>query len=209
MRLFRWLLLSFIVACTAMCQETCADEQAAAKNDAAQKDVAKEKVAKEKEEEPKEEPDKKTPSRKPLVFKPKDITMPVPKRVPKATAKRQGEKKAAIPPAIRRPNAPLRPPLRRLNAGAAYRLENMGRRAHLTPAMQFHLNRSGATAYIPPNATNNRQRPPHFYPGVSRLPAQKPFANIERPQNALERYWPLLLEGRQDPNTGLIIWSLP
>jgi hypothetical protein len=26
---------------------------------------------------------------------------------------------------------------------------------------------------------------------------------------AFERYWPLLLEGREDPETGVVIWSIP
>lgn len=37
----------------------------------------------------------------------------------------------------------------------------------------------------------------------------KPFVNLERPANAVERYWPLLLEAREDRRTGLVIWSLP
>jgi hypothetical protein len=39
--------------------------------------------------------------------------------------------------------------------------------------------------------------------------SNKPFANVQQPQTAMERYWPLLLEGRQDTKSGLIIWSLP
>lgn len=37
----------------------------------------------------------------------------------------------------------------------------------------------------------------------------KPFNNLRRPRNAVERYWPLLAEGREDPRTGLVIWQLP
>lgn len=87
--------------------------------------------------------------------------------------------------------------------------------ANLTPAMQLHLSRSGgrlnqrafATQSAPAAAPG--QGPRNFYPGVNRAPTQKPFADIEQPLTGLQRYWPLLLEGREDPNTGLIIWSFP
>jgi hypothetical protein len=48
------------------------------------------------------------------------------------------------------------------------------------------------------------------YPStIYQRPVSKPFANIPQPQTAFDRYWPLMLEGREDPNTGQIIWSLP
>lgn len=37
----------------------------------------------------------------------------------------------------------------------------------------------------------------------------KPFAQVRPTPNAIDRYWPLLMERREDPNTGLIIWQLP
>ncbi len=214
MRLFRGL-LSCLIFCAVVCQATWADEPGAEKNKAAavvkeaqqdaQKDIAKKDNVQEGE-----------PEKKPLVFKPKDISMPVPDRVPKAAAKPQAEKKRVAPVADKQRRVPRRPPWQgspprqgRLSAGAAFRIENMGRHAPLSPAMRFHLHRSGREDYVTQNVPIRRQQAPNFYPGVSRLPAQKPFANIERPAPALERYWPLLLEGREDPHTGIIIWSLP
>lgn len=48
-----------------------------------------------------------------------------------------------------------------------------------------------------------------FYPPSSRQATSKPFEGVRPAPTAFERYWPLLLEGRQDPHTGVIIWSLP
>ncbi len=165
---------------------------------------------------------KKAPLHELPVLKPKQLGVPARLLVPEAVAKTRVEKKPAkkkvIQPAFRQPNAPFWFPRRAtLSPAAIFRLESMGRNAQLSPAMQFHLNRSGASINAPPEAqssaaaatTVSGQRTPRFYPGVSRLPTQKPFANLERPPTAIERYWPLLLEGRQDPETGLIIWQLP
>jgi hypothetical protein len=37
----------------------------------------------------------------------------------------------------------------------------------------------------------------------------KPFSNMRPAPTAFERYWPLLLEGREDPKTGVVIWYIP
>jgi hypothetical protein len=37
----------------------------------------------------------------------------------------------------------------------------------------------------------------------------KPFSNVRPAPTAFERYWPLLLEGREDPKTGVVIWYIP
>jgi hypothetical protein len=37
----------------------------------------------------------------------------------------------------------------------------------------------------------------------------KPFENARPAPTAFERYWPLMLEGRQDPKTGVVIWYMP
>ncbi len=229
-------LLTFVccaLACAGWCQTTWADQQAAPEENAAAK-----KEADEEEEQAKKAPAAKEPVRKkkaPLhelpALKPNRLRVPERLLVPEAAAarrlvkkkpaeKKPAKKKQAIKPAVRRPRAPFWSPRQSgLNAGAAYQLENMGRHVHLSPAMRFHLNRSRATTNVPPRTRPTSASAPaaslpgqgaqRYFPGVSRLPTQKPFANLERPPTALERYWPLLLEGRQDPNTGLIIWSLP
>ena len=51
-------------------------------------------------------------------------------------------------------------------------------------------------------------------PPVVSAPAEpgfqaKPFAHASPPPNAIDRYWPLLMQRRKDPETGLIIWELP
>jgi hypothetical protein len=49
-------------------------------------------------------------------------------------------------------------------------------------------------------------------PGYTTLPPPrptKPFEGAQRPPTAFDRYWPLMLEGREDPKTGIIIWSIP
>jgi len=86
----------------------------------------------------------------------------------------------------------------------------------MTPALRWHLNRShGAGVIAPPGqqlstaTTLPGQGAAKFYPSVNRLPPRKPFADVQRPPTGLQSYWPLLLEGREDPNTGLILWSLP
>jgi len=165
--------------------------------------------------------------------KPKRLREPAQIFFPRAVAKPPAKRPAKVekPPAGNqakqplRANRPLRPPfwsprqsqLRQgnLSRASVYQLESMGRHVHLTPAMRWHLSRSGAAVTPPPAAKRSSattapgQGAAKFYPGVSRLPTQKPFANLERPATGLQRYWPLLLEGREDPNTGLIHWSLP
>ena len=182
----------------------------------------------------------KPPVRVPPARQPKKPLPPLPLLVQQGAAnlpakpvQRPVGQKAAQPlpanrrplPTNRRPNPPFWSPrqsqlpsgqLRRgqLSHAAVYHLESLGTHVHLTPAMRWHLNRSGAAvspsgATSPSSATVPGQGAEKFYPGVSRWPTQKPFADLERPASGLQSYWPFLLEGRQDPNTGLIIWSLP
>ncbi len=114
------------------------------------------------------------------------------------------------------PNPPFWSPRQlSLSPAATYRLESMGQHVHLSPAMRLHIGRSQQSAagrpaiQIPSPSMVPGQGARQYYPAVSRQPAQKPFADLERPPSGLESYWPLLLEGREDPNTGLIIWTLP
>ena len=102
-----------------------------------------------------------------------------------------------------------------LSRAASYRLQSLGNHVQLSPALRWRLN-GGAPAPSNQLASPVRnasaapgQGAQQFYPGVSRLPAQKPFSNVNRGPSGIQSYWPLLLEGRQDPNTGLIIWTLP
>lgn len=138
--------------------------------------------------------------------KQQQVKQPQPKR-PAGPQAAPGEKQPPPLPGLPRQEG--------LSASAAYRLQSMGTHVHLSPSMRWHLNRSqrGLTtpsANSPATAsTAPGQGAEKFYPGVSRLPAQKPFADLERPASGLQSYWPLLLEGREDPNTGLIIWTLP
>ena len=95
-----------------------------------------------------------------------------------------------------------------LSPASVYRLDGMGKHVQLTPALQYYLNRSGV-AVNPTTQATAATAPQTFYPGVSRLPPEKPFDNLQPQPNAFERYWPLMLQGYQDPKTGIIIWSLP
>lgn len=49
---------------------------------------------------------------------------------------------------------------------------------------------------------------PTHYQSVSQAPRQKPFANIARSPNAFERYWPLMLQARIDPETRTVYIGL-
>ncbi len=246
MRLFRWRVIAGCLLYGAVsCWVAWADEPVAAEKKAAAADDGAANDAEDNEKSAEKSAlARKAPQRIPPALNPHSFEIPVPRRFPDPAANLPPVKKQ---PAAKEKNAdqPLRPdarqplprqPLprqqppqqRRMNAGAAFRLGNMGRNAHLTPAMRYYLNRTGSLyrssglnrpgsgANLSPtsrshsstaNAVDHGAR--NFYPGVSRLPAQKPFVNIKQPATALDRYWPLLLEGRQDPNTGLIIWRLP
>jgi hypothetical protein len=69
---------------------------------------------------------------------------------------------------------------------------------------------AGATVYRPQQPTRYGVAVTPSYPTtIARAPVGKPFANVRPAPTAFERYWPLMLEGREDPNTGIIIWSLP
>ncbi|MDZ4657259.1 MAG: hypothetical protein SH868_06725 [Bythopirellula sp.] len=50
---------------------------------------------------------------------------------------------------------------------------------------------------------------PTYSTNAYRQPISKPFAGMRPAPTAFERYWPLLLEGREDPETGVVIWSIP
>jgi hypothetical protein len=80
----------------------------------------------------------------------------------------------------------------------------------LSPAMRWYAQQRDpvAVAQVPLGPAPSTA-PTNFYPGISRAQPPKPFTDAQREPSGLERYWPLLLEGRQDPNTGWILWRLP
>jgi hypothetical protein len=69
---------------------------------------------------------------------------------------------------------------------------------------------AGAGVYTPGRAAEYGAIAAPKYPTTIAGPrVGKPFENARPAPTAFERYWPLLLEGREDPKTGVIIWSLP
>lgn len=94
-----------------------------------------------------------------------------------------------------------------------YRNQNVG------PANQFRLY-GGRTLYSAPYyAVTTRRTVPRAFVSTATHnrnvvvnnagQTAKPFTNLQRPPNAVERYWPLLVEAREDPRTGLVYWQLP
>lgn len=67
---------------------------------------------------------------------------------------------------------------------------------------------AGAGVYTP-NRVTQTGRFPSTNNNVYAERAGKPFDNVRPAPTAFERYWPLMLEGRQDPKTGVIIWYMP
>lgn len=203
---------------------------------AAEKEQVQEKAVAEQEEAEQEAPQADAPNKAPApapkkivikkraplyqlpVLKPKQLTKSVPRIAPPAAPQPVVKQKPAPRPLPenRRPNLPFWLPRHSgLSSAATYQLNSLGRHVQLNPATRFHLHRANGGLPIEPEqqvasaATVTGQGAEKFYPGVSRLPAQKPFANVQPEPSGLQRYWPLLLEGREDPNTGLIIWTLP
>ncbi|TWU28214.1 hypothetical protein [Bythopirellula polymerisocia] len=87
----------------------------------------------------------------------------------------------------------------------------------LNPRLQPGAKNQQSTGYYP-SATRGRGQQgiassstgrPGYGLTPTRYATGKPFEGIRPAPTAFERYWPLLLEGRQDPHTGVIIWSLP
>ena len=152
------------------------------------------------------------------VLKPRQLIKSEPRIAPHPAVKTEVKQKPAPKQLLpeRPPNLPFWLPRQSgLSTAATYQLNSLGRHVQLNPATRFHLHRANGGLPIPPNqqiapaAKATGQGAEKFYPGVSRLPPQKPFANVRPEPTGLQRYWPLLLEGREDPNTGLIIWTLP
>ncbi len=98
---------------------------------------------------------------------------------------------------------------------ALYRLRNSS--TVPTPLHPRFQAGAGANVYVPTATGRTAVSPFHTgMPASSGVPTTayrqsvgKPFENIRHPPSAFERYWPLMLEGREDPKTGVIIWSLP
>jgi hypothetical protein len=106
---------------------------------------------------------------------------------------------------------------------ARYRMQSLRHPAQHSLSPRHPAGWPGATLYSTPYyaVTTHRTIPTRttsYYPtmasatnsaGVVTPGIRKPFADIRRPPNAVERYWPYMLEAREDPSTGLVIWRLP
>jgi len=102
---------------------------------------------------------------------------------------------------------------------ALYRMQNVGHPTQGASTLRRPSPYPSTTLYSTPYyaVTTWRavpQRPTSYYPTANNpspdVPqTQKPFADVRTPPNAFQRYWPYLLEAREDPRTGLIIWQLP
>jgi hypothetical protein len=86
---------------------------------------------------------------------------------------------------------------------AFYRVQNVGRPTMQTPGWPRYSQTPAVTSYPMPTTTARA-----YYPSTV-TPVEKPFAYVRPPATAFDRYWPFLMEAREDPDTGLIIWTLP
>jgi hypothetical protein len=69
---------------------------------------------------------------------------------------------------------------------------------------------AGAGIYTPSRGVRQSTSIVPSYPtNVYTQRVGKPFENVRPAPTAFERYWPLMLEGREDPKTGVIIWYMP
>ena len=78
--------------------------------------------------------------------------------------------------------------------------------------MRTHANYNVTTLYRRPYyaiPAVGYAAPPVVDPPLEPAFSAKPFAQVRHAPNAIDRYWPLLMERREDPNTGLVIWQLP
>ena len=96
---------------------------------------------------------------------------------------------------------------------AFYRVQNVGSPQQQASPWRRQQYGSSTTIYSAPYYTITTQRSVptarSYYPASSTAQTQKPFANLQPAPSAIDRYWPLLLEAREDPATGLVIWTLP
>ncbi len=69
---------------------------------------------------------------------------------------------------------------------------------------------AGASVYTPNRPNQYGVATSASYPmAINSQRTGKPFQNVRPAPTAFERYWPLMLEGREDPKTGVIIWYMP
>ena len=105
---------------------------------------------------------------------------------------------------------------------ARYRIADLDRRAQQSYVRRHPAGFPGTTLYSAPYyaITTHRTIPDrsvgnypssnaHYFPAGDATQTQKPFNNIRYQPNAVQRYWPYMLEAREDPKTGLVIWRLP
>ena len=103
-------------------------------------------------------------------------------------------------------------PVENLNPSARGELLSMGPYVRLTYSAKMQLRASTASRYATPSwrppAPSRRGVLPYFPAPTYQAPV-KPFANVRPAPSSFERYWPLLLEPRENPRTGRVIWTLP
>ena len=101
---------------------------------------------------------------------------------------------------------------------ARYRIESLNQRVQQAKVRRHPAGFLGSTIYSTPYyaITTHRTIPvpsTSYYPTTGVTPfetqAEKPFADVRHRPNAVQRYWPYMLEAREDPTTGLVIWRLP
>lgn len=87
---------------------------------------------------------------------------------------------------------------------AFYRVQNVGRPARQQSAWpQYSRTPTVSVHPTSPVVANT------YYPTPPAAQYEKPFASVRPPGTAFDRYWPYLLEGYEDPETGYVIWTLP
>ncbi len=89
---------------------------------------------------------------------------------------------------------------------AFYRVQNVGRPAGRASAWPQYSRISSAAIYPAGPAVANAYYPT---PNMTSVQFPKPFASVRPARTTFDRYWPYLLEGYEDPETGYIVWTLP
>ena len=87
---------------------------------------------------------------------------------------------------------------------AFYRVQNVGRPSAQPTAWPQYSRTPTVAVY-----STNLRVVGNYYPTPTAAQYQKPFASVRPHRTAFDRYWPYLLEGYEDPETGFIVWTLP
>jgi hypothetical protein len=87
---------------------------------------------------------------------------------------------------------------------AFYRVQNVGRPA-MPPTAFPQYSRVPTVVTYPASPYTAHS----YYPSTASSQMQKPFSYVRPPATAYHRYWPYLMEGYENPETGYIIWTMP